>query len=142
MCCTEAAEKGNLGLVNVVPWADESSGSCQEAVASISSVHPIHLQLSSPAALLFSFCFFPVFQLELVFPKVKQEMSWKMLEHFCIPISVQQRLCLFSLPASAALPRNGLRFCDSPVPRLVEDWDFPVKIRSCISQAVCQPTAS
>lgn len=92
--CTGAAEKGSLGLVKAVPWVDESRGSCQETGASISSVHPILLRLCSPAALLFSFCFFPVFQPKLIYPKVQQEVCWKMLKDFCIPIQVQQRSCL------------------------------------------------
>lgn len=112
-------KRATPALVTVARWVDESSSSCQETGASLFSVHPILLQLSSPAALLFSFSFF---QPELVYPKVKQEMSWKMLKHFCTSVRVQRRLCLFSVPASTALPLNTLCFHDSPVLCLLEDW--------------------
>lgn len=116
-----AGQAGAVGLtkkkvteMHLIPWVCQSPGTSEPTHLSSAPSPPFPPCSSSPL-----FMFFPSLPAEVHTSNSEAEDVLKKCESIFVSVRVQQRLCLFSEPASTALPLSVLCIPGSPDPHLL-----------------------
>lgn len=100
--------------MHLIPWVCQSPGTSEATHLSSAPSPPFPPCSSSPL-----FMFFPSLPAEVHTSNSEAEDVLKKCESIFVSVRVQQRLCLFSEPASTALPLSVLCIPGSPDPHLL-----------------------